>query len=92
MYMAFKHILMHLQYDARVFLPSCAERGQHMWECAERMAEADCQELIFFICFCTSLGANTNKNYVKMGLQSSPQRGFCWLTPDVQRQACGNGD
>lgn len=60
---------MHLQCHAWVFLPSCVKCGQHVWEHAERMTETDCQELIFLVCFCTSLGTDTKKDYMKMGLQ-----------------------
>lgn len=49
MYMALKHILMDLRCHAWVFLPSRAERGQHMREHTEQVTGTDCQELIFFL-------------------------------------------
>lgn len=47
------------------------------------MAETDCPELIFLLCFCTSLGTNTNTNC--MALYYSPQWRFCWLSSDREK-------
>ena len=44
-----------------------------------------CQELIFLVSF----SVHWHKDYMKMGLQNSPQWGFCWLSLDLWRQAMG---
>lgn len=42
-------------------LLSCDTCGQPMWEHAEGETETNCEELIFLVCFCTSLGISENK-------------------------------